>query len=226
VNSATILVACLSFLSAPVLGIAGAIAFFSGKPKWQVPATTPDTIPTSYGPWLLAVASLLIWLPILPRTQGEQQLRSRVEDDLMAGRIAQALDSMSAQTESDFPPHWSPPPSVGNQQKSPDLLDVMDVIVARDCAPWVQALYLNKFKYYLGGPDEIYFIRHRGTELARVVRILQSLPEGPAIATLYQRLDTEPFDGRRPPEDQEHLKALADLAAKGKQKPEPKKDTP
>src|SRR6266478_2275081 len=62
------------------------------------------------GLWILAVASLAIWLPILPFTQREQLLKTQVENAMEEGRVADALTAMSAHRQDEFPPHWEPPP--------------------------------------------------------------------------------------------------------------------
>jgi hypothetical protein len=217
IQGATLLVLFFGFLSAPVWGIGGLIALATGKPVWQVPASTPATAPPGRGVWALAALSLAIWLPILPRTQGEQQLRSRVERDMKAGRIADGLDVMSAHAQSDFPPHWDPPPRIGYGEQSPHVLDVLELLLARDRAPWVQALYVDKLRRYIGKEWVFFFDGpRRGTELARMVRILQQVPEGPDIAAEHaEGVKTQlSYDRDLSAEDREHLNALLKLAEK------------
>ena len=127
-------------------------------------------------------AALVIWLPILPGTQAEQQLRSlRVEQDMKASRIADALDVMSARRQSDFPPYWDPPPREGYDERSPHIFDVMEVLLARDRAPWLRATYLDKFRRHLA--TGYWFYGNSDEELATLVLVLSQLPEGPTIAT-------------------------------------------
>ncbi|OWK37787.1 hypothetical protein [Fimbriiglobus ruber] len=181
VSGATMTVACYGLFSAPFWFFCGLNAVLSEKPVWQVPyAPAEATVPTR-AVWALAVLSLVIWLPILPWTQAEQQLRSQVERDMNSGRIAEGLDVLSAHAQSDFPPQWEPPPRIGYRASSPPILDVMDVLVVRECAPWVRQCYVNKFGRFVGGVTGFYFGPTRGDELARVVRLLELLPEGPAI---------------------------------------------
>lgn len=68
-----------SFCTAPLWLIGGVVAFFTGRPAWRVPAAPPDPAPPARGMWVLAVLSVLVWLPVLPFTQGEQASRPRVE---------------------------------------------------------------------------------------------------------------------------------------------------
>jgi hypothetical protein len=209
----TLLVACLGIFSAPIWGIGGLIAFFTEKPAWQVPANPAGPASASRGLWVLAACSLLIWLPILPWTQAEQHLRSQVERDMKAGRIADALELMSAHAQSDFPPQWEPPPRVGYHETSPKLFDVMDVLVSREYAPWVRASYVDKLRRYIGNDYALY--NAQSYELPTLVRILERLPEGPAIAAEH-RNEAESLlsNSRVTGADRENLEVWLKLAEK------------
>jgi hypothetical protein len=128
------------------------------------------------------VCSLLVWLPFLPLTQAEQRLRTQVELDMKAGRIAEALDLMSEYEQSHFPPGWDPPPRIGYPQETGRILDVMAVIQERGVAPWVRAVYVDKLRRYTGAINAYSDRPLRGADLVRTVRALQQLPEGPDIA--------------------------------------------
>lgn len=205
----------LGLLASPVLGLFGLYALATGKPTWEVlhgPAVG------GRGMWVLAAASLLVWLPVLPWTQGEQVLRWRAERALKAGRIGEGLDLMSAHPQSDFPPQWEPPPRTGYGENSPDLFEVTDAVLDRGSAPWVLECYTDKFRRYLGEQYSFYYQESkRGPRLAHLVRILQRLPEGPELAARYadgvkQRLD----DKQLPPDDRDNLTALVKLAEQAK----------
>ena len=160
--------------------------------------------------WALAIASVLVWLPILPFTQKEHVLRTRVERDFKAGRIAEALDVLSSHQPSDFPPGWSPPPRIGYGENKPNILDVMEMLVARDHAAWVRAIYAQKLHQHLG---EGYSISHWRSDLPRVVKLLQQIPEGPAIAADYRKpVESRLQEKQLPPEERESLDALLALA--------------
>src|SRR5258706_14810429 len=115
------------------------------KPSWRV--QTGVTAATSgRGLWVLGIASVAIWFLFLPWTQREQQLRTEAEQHLKVGRIAEALDFMSAHEQSEFPPQWDPPPRVGYGEKRPHILDVMDELVTHPPVPWVRDVYVEKFR--------------------------------------------------------------------------------
>jgi hypothetical protein len=222
VYGATMFVTIAGILSAPLWGIGGLIAFFTGKPQWQVPAVDAAPAPASRGALALAVASLAIWVPILPWTQAEQRLRSQVEADMKGGRIADGLDLLSAHPPSDFPPQWEPPPRIGYHETSPDVLDVMEVLLTRDCAPWVRECYLDKLRRYLGYQHSFFYEPILGPELERLVRVLRRIPEGPAIASEYTGSVKLLLSERQdlPSEDLENLTALKELAGKTGARPD------
>jgi hypothetical protein len=210
----TLLVAFVSILWAPIWLIGGAIAFFAGKPAWQVSETPLKPISAEPGIWILAALSLAFWLPILPWTQAEQQLRTQVEQDLKAGRIAEALDVMSAHAPYDFPPQWDPPPRIGYYDTSPHILDVMAVVLDRHPADWVRDLYVDKLRHYVG--QDYVFITH-GRDIAPLLRILERLPEGPDIvADQRQTAENILRSGSLPEDERENLKALIKLADRRK----------
>ncbi len=221
VQGATLIVGCLGGLSAPVWGIGALAMFFAVRAKWQVVPAPPEPAPVARGVWGLAASSLLVWLPILPFMQPEQQLRSQVERYMKAGRIAEALDLLSAHEPREFPPGWEPPPRIGYITEKPHILDVMEVVVSREVAPWVRAEFVEKLRRYLGDGLAFAYTPVREPELGRVVGLLQRLPEGPEIAYQHQgsiksRLDYE----RVPAEERANLQAFLKLA-EGYQPPKP-----
>lgn len=111
-------------------------AFYSSDASRSVSAAT----------WGVAALSLLVWIPILPVTQREQQLRRQVEVDLQAGRIESALQTMSAHSRDDFPPHWDPPPRIGYGESHPPLEDVLKALSETDASPWVRAMFQEKWE--------------------------------------------------------------------------------
>lgn len=133
--------------------------------------------------WLLGTLALLVWIPILTRTQPEQQLRYVVERDLHSGQIERALDIMSEHERSDFPTHWDPPPRVGYGETSPPILDVLETVVERDVAVWVRKIYQQKFEDYLGDGHFAYFFWQDmdNDEFERHLNLLEQLPVSPEL---------------------------------------------
>lgn len=165
--------------------------------------------------WGLAIAALLIWIPILPLTQPEQRLRFLVERDLAAGRIDDALRRMSEHERTDFPPHWDPPPRPVYRIHTPNLYSVMETVGAReDFKPWVRELYVNKFMSNLN-PWEMNYFKLNGelSELEKIVELLEPIPEARrAFAKDYRedalRLSQDPDI---PSSLRQRIRVLADL---------------
>src|SRR5262249_16942159 len=105
----TALVSSLACVSLPIWVLGFPFVLFRSKPAWclgEVAGWRSPTMPLSG----LAIASLLVWVFILPLTQPEQQRRRSVEVAFAEDRIADALAEMSRYERTDFPPGWEPPP--------------------------------------------------------------------------------------------------------------------
>ena len=137
--------------TAPIWLISGVAVLIGTEASWKVPVDQRRRPSGSL--WLIAISSVLFWVPILPFTQSEQRLRHQVELDMKSGRIGDALDSLSAHVQNDFPPQWAPPPHPLDRRSPVDFLDVMEVLVNRDRPAWVAECYVEKFKRYLGQLD-------------------------------------------------------------------------
>lgn len=96
--------------------------------------------------WMMAAVSLLIWPFILPLTQPEQQRRRTAERLIMARDFSGAFEFMSSHNQSDFPPHWSPPPHVARYNPVPPINDLIEVMLDDSPAEWVKAVFLEKFR--------------------------------------------------------------------------------
>jgi hypothetical protein len=176
----------LGVCSFPVWFFGAILCAAKDRPAWQVPpdARDGDATPTS-ALWGPAAASVMFWPLVLPWTQPEQVLRGQVERDLRAGRIAEALVTMSDHPQSDFPPHWDPPPRVGYGESAPPIIDVVEAMLDPPAADWVQAIYVEKLRQYLG---DRYFMYHlRGGEARRILNLTPRLPDGPALIEEYGR---------------------------------------
>jgi hypothetical protein len=129
--------------------------------------------------WILAAASLAIWVVLLPVTQPEQQLRYSVEKDFKEGNISQALAIMSAHSPGDFPPTWDPPPRPMNQWsgENPVLFDIFAEMAKNPPAPWVREMYLQKLQ------DWLWFGYFSSGNQLEMIRLLKKLPERTALLT-------------------------------------------
>ena len=151
----------------------------------------PETQSVTWPLWLLAACSILVWTGILPFTQSEQVNRRLVETDLRLGRIEQAFGFMSQRDRGQFPPHWDPPPRLGYAETQPPIVDVLLCLQRVEAAPWVQELFRQKLTFQsLADPYYGHAIRlgeMEDEQLASYVKLLASLPEGPAMARYHER---------------------------------------
>jgi hypothetical protein len=93
---------------------------------------------------------------------------------------------MSAHRRSAFPPQWEPPPRVGYGEKTPALLDVLEVMTHAPAADWVRQAYLSSFeRVYLQAEDSPFFATDP-QEWSRARRLLDALPEGKALHEKYE----------------------------------------
>ncbi|HPF38907.1 MAG TPA: hypothetical protein P5081_06250 [Phycisphaerae bacterium] len=144
-------------------------------------------------PWVLAGASLAMWIVIAPAAQREQRLGHDADALLATNRIDEALAMMSAHTLAEFPPNYDPRPRVYYGDSTPEVMPVMRAIVAHPPAEWVRRKYADKFEFDIMSRYREY------PPLDDVLAILRELPEGPEIAqrllappwTTYQESDND-----------------------------------
>ena len=163
--------------------------------------------------WALAVVSLLVWIPILPITQPEQQLRHAVERDLRNGRIETALRTMSMWKPENFPPHWDPPPRIGYGEQNPPILKVAETVQTTETTPWVAEIFLLKLQHSIAQPWAHPLWDQMDNELFdRYLNVLEQLPADSFLIkeiadndALKTQLDE---NSKRTPEQQARLRVL------------------
>ena len=144
--SLTLFVQVVGMLAYPFWVIGSGIVFCFGQPAWSYQALTGDRSRKIHpSVWGVALLSILIWIVILPITQPEQRLRFQAERALRTNRLQDAITIMRAHRIDEFPPHWDPPPRLGDRNRSPSLFDLAQ-IVAEGPDDWVRHVYLAKFQ--------------------------------------------------------------------------------
>ncbi|MCP3902900.1 MAG: ankyrin repeat domain-containing protein [Planctomycetes bacterium] len=138
----------LSVLSAPVWIIGALISIGVIEPKWGGFAPTRASA-GKRGLLMVAVVSIVVWIPMLVFTQPEQVHRRDAERQLRSDRIAEALASISLREAHDYPPHWNPPPRLGYREKRPSLDEVMAAMRSQWPREWIAELYLDKVRRQL-----------------------------------------------------------------------------
>ena len=195
---------------------------------WQTPASNSQVRWTVSKPaWAMAVLAVVIWLPVLPQIQIEQQNRRTATVDLRAGRIDQAIRFMSQRTPDDFPPHWNPPPRLGYGEEQPPYYAVLNAVLRDDVADWVRQLYVDKLVFHSSSMRHPVHVSELNDEqLRRYLDLLREIPEGPEVAAshefqVHQYLrEPQPDDMAPPPpeltpERRKLLTQLRDLAGAG-----------
>jgi hypothetical protein len=145
IASVTISVMMLSILTAPVW-IAGAlVALGTLRPKWaDLEAARSRT--HARGLVILAIASIVAFVPLLVVSQPEQMNRREAEVLLSQGRVGEAFALMSARAPGDYPPHWNPPPKIGYGETLPSVRALREAMSSDWPADWVASIYLDKIE--------------------------------------------------------------------------------
>lgn len=142
--------------------------------------------------WIIPAAALAIWIPILPRTQPEQQLRRSVETDLRAGRIESATMTLKSHAQHDFPPLWDPPPRVGYGEYEPNIIAVLNSLAKNAAPDWVRDIYEDKFEHQYRDAVHFDFFRfqqHSDQEFEALLRYLEQVdPSSTMLRELQESL--------------------------------------
>jgi hypothetical protein len=160
------------------------------RSKWEYqPAGNAPLAGVRPQVWALAGGFAALFLALLPFTQPEQRLRTRVERDLRAGQVREGLATMSAHEPGDFPPHWDPPPRIAYRERVPDILAVMEKLHADPTAtaPWVRAIYARKFSNWLRGEHDFGLWRELPPDKAeRIIGLVERMPERKKLVRDHQ----------------------------------------
>lgn len=145
-------------LSFPVWAI-GTLAVWANSRKpgeaWRPIALVTRRGGVSASLWSLSAAALLIWIPILPKTQEPLRLRQQVDALLSQGEVLEAVRLMSGHRREDFPPIWDPAPRPAFRENSPQLHSVLRATRDPQTAPWVRELYVDKVARLAESPYDV-----------------------------------------------------------------------
>lgn len=111
--------------------------------------------------WAIAVLSLLVWLPILPWTQAEQENRWTAERFLQSKDFEGFANFMNSVPESRFPAHWDSPPRIGYGEESPPVEEVFLSLLQNRSPNWIVNRYADKVE----STHLLNFWKSRGVEL-------------------------------------------------------------
>lgn len=134
----------LSLLASPALWLLAWQCLAHPIQRWHESTVGPSAGGIHLSLWVVAGASILVWLWLARGPQREQRLRRLVERSLQSGQIDEALQIMSSHEQAAFPPHWEPPPRHAYRLLQPRIVDVLDAIARLGAAPWVTDIYHRK----------------------------------------------------------------------------------
>jgi len=173
----------LSTLAAPALWAIAALCIESPLKHWSELTIARTGAGIHLSLWAVAAASVGVWFWLARGPQREQRLRRLVESAFRSGDIDRALEIMSSHKQTEFPPHWDPPPRHAYRLFEPRMIDVVDAIGRGGAARWVTDIYDRKLGYefdrvlnfVLSGPDR-YLGRASLDEVERLIAILEQVP--------------------------------------------------
>lgn len=202
------IVLLLGLVTLPVWAICTLLTAFTDQPSWKLEPHPQSAPGDGRSLLVLGLGSVLFWLPILPFTQSEQRLATRVDDALAANKIDVAVELMSSYERSSFPPHFNPRPTFWRGRQTPSVWLVLHEANQQQAPRWVLDLYLAKAERVLqssgrlGIEDQLAFARAASVsdELVELAARNERtsylrLPEDPdselgrLMADLYERLE-------------------------------------
>ncbi len=183
----------LSAITAPIWLILTLLILYRGSRDWQ-DETSPQRMrgSVSFGLKMLVVASLAIWIVVLPITQPEQRLRSQVDRLVEQNKLDEAIALLESAGPDTFPPYWSPPPRV--TRGGIDVAQVVtfvDRLDQQQSPAWLRDIYWNKLDdsmRNIHSLDEYWYVADTAERRA-FVELLEKQPR--------ERV-RELFDGERP----------------------------
>ena len=191
-------------LTSPIWGIGYLISCSIKSPwKWQLHGDGNRNVPVSRMAWMIGLASLVFWFPILPWTQTEQRLRWKAERMLLDGSIEELCQLTRENSERHFPPHWDPPPRLSYGETRPALLRTSAAIIANDPADWFWQRYVDKIERSTSGHSFYYSLQEfDDQEIIGLTKLIQSTDLLKSIAksmqpTIQIQLDNETLTDER-----------------------------
>ena len=146
----------IGLITLPVWLICTLLTAFTDNPTWAPESQAAQ--PEASGVrrlFVFAAATIIVWLPILPFTQSEQRLATRVERALATDQIGEAVALMASKDEASFPPHFNPRPTFWEGQGTPSVWLVLHEAHEQKAPPWVHELYLAKAERVLNSSSRL-----------------------------------------------------------------------
>lgn len=165
--------------------------------------------------WLVAIAANLTWYPILKRTQPEQALRYQAKQLILEQNFARLCNLTQAYPESEFPPHWDPPPRPAYGESEPPVIDVLIGLMKHNGAQWMIAHYdrkLNDQFHTMWFDNQL--LEYSDDQLSFLLDYAQDLDTDHVLLNIFANLEQQIPNVEGLPEQREQL--FRDLIALGK----------
>lgn len=176
------------------------LVLLASRERWRWSLAEISTVPqgAARGVWFLVLASLLVWLPVLPVTQAEQRLRWRFETLLRGEKVAEACELARSCQRTDLPPHWDAPPRVGYGEEHPALLPTLIALHVHEAPGWLWEIYQDKMGATLGAYGPMSFRNQNqmnqlsDEQVVALVAMLQDVPRGKDLGRwLFEEIEDE-----------------------------------
>lgn len=147
-----LLVTFFSFWIGLALLLASASVFAVPQPRTAVaPSESTDPPRGERSLWGIAVAGLVLWVPLLFWMQPLEQRRWNAERMLRADQVERSLIYLSQYERSQLPAHFNPPPRLAYRESKPDLAQIVVIAQKSEVADWVRALFEAKWETQISG---------------------------------------------------------------------------
>lgn len=181
ISGITTMILVLTVVTAPIWILGSLISLIFMKPKWAN-VERPQENDRPGGLLVLALVSVVAFVPLLVWAQPEQRNRAAAERLLNFGQEADGLAFMSERKATDFPPQWDPPPQQSYLKQDASLIRVRKAMEAQWPADWVAEIYLAKIERAL---QMSLMPWTRTTDWVAIVSIVKDSPQAEELASAH-----------------------------------------
>lgn len=178
--------ASVCLFAIPLCGIAMLVERFLGS-RWYAEKLDDPQRSHPWGMYALAALSLAVWIPILPHTQAEQQLRRRVEQSFEGEDIPAAMRALSARRREEFPPHWEPPyrwQSRFYPRGNEKFLKAAKASLHPQVPQWIKDVYAARLAEAMQAVRARFLLSDE--DLLRLLQVVSQIPEGPELVARHR----------------------------------------
>ena len=168
------------------------LAIARGPREWQFPE--PSSTPIAWSLRGLLIASLVVWLFILPFTQAEQYRAQAIDLAIAEKRYADAAEMLRRWPRGSLPPRWRPGPPALDLRNIVEASKAIVAMKAEELPEWAASWYDRRFWWLFERTPVLYILGKN--ELAVILEMpdwwdwLQSPAEN---ANSYEEMNRSDF---------------------------------